>query len=432
MKTWLVTVLIFSVSGFAHGQPIALTLSTFLDLVERNSLALESARIEQGFTETDVTVTRALTRPAIGAQASLTRSLLETEQNIPGMGSITIDPFNELSGGVSLQQLIFDLRSFRALEASRRADDLTASVFEARRQAVLTGAKKLFYQAILLEEVVAVRRASEELARDAYDDVRRRADAGVASRLDVLRAELAWRTTVPEVTQAERNSAVARANLRAFAGIEPGAELHLTGSLNDVPPRPVAVSLSDALDGRPDVQALRGARTLRELGIAAQRAEFYPSLSGSVTWGWSATDEGFAFSDPTQTLRAGLQLQIPIYSGGARMGRLNRARLELDSAQVELDQAINDIRTELERIELSLTEAEARMESARSTVATAELAFEMTQLSVDAGISTQLELKDARVSLVSAQLSLYAASFDFLSAYFDRQAAVGQGADPLR
>ena len=427
-------------------QNLSIDLERFLDLVERNSLDLTRARAEQRQAGTEQAIARAQTRPSLNAQAGYTRNLMQIESSVPAGADVTGDPAefaplifeervvsndNEISAGVSLQQLLFDLRVFRALEASRRFTSMTAVTYEATRQAVVTAAKKLFYRTILLAEVLEVRRESEQLAFENYQDVQRRHDAGVATPLDLLRAELNWRTTVPETSQADRNLQIALSNLKSIAGIEPGVSIRLEGTLESYPQMPRIEPLESVLTERPDYQALRGMRSLREIEVAAGRAEFYPRLSGSVSWGWSAADDGFNFDDGTASLTAGLQLQLPLYSGGGRAARLQRSRLEVEKVESEIEQKINDVRTELRNVELTLLEADQRIEMAQQALETAELAYSITETSVDAGVSTQLELKDARVSLVQARLTYYSAVFDYLSAYFDWQQTTGRGADGL-
>ena len=426
-------------------EPLTITLQQFLAMVEDHSLDLSRARTERRQAASEEAIARSATRPSIDARAGYTRNLIEIESTVavgadtsgPGdfaplvRDTVTVSSDNEFSAGVSLQQLLFDLRVFRALEASRQFISLTDTNYEVARQAVLTAAKKLYFRTILLQEVLEVRRAAEELALENFEDVQQRHDAGVVAPLDLLRAELNWKTTVPETSQANRNLEVALSNLRNIAGIEPEQPIRLEGSLTEYPPMPDFPSLAQALAERPDYRALQGMRSLREIEVAAGRAEFYPTLSGSLNWNWSAADDGFSFDEDTQSLTAGLMLQIPIYAGGGRAARMRRAQLEVEKTDNSIQQKINDVQTELRNIELTLAEASERIEFARQALETAELAYSITEISAESGVATQLELKDARVSLVQAQLTRYSAIFDYLSAYFDWQAAVGRGAEGL-
>ena len=81
-----------------------------------------------------------------------------------------------------------------------------------------------------------------------------------------------------------RNLQIALSNLRNIAGLDPDEPLQLEGSLDRYPEMPVSGALGVVLAERPDYRALQGERSLREIEIAANRAEFYPSLTGSLRW----------------------------------------------------------------------------------------------------------------------------------------------------
>jgi outer membrane protein TolC len=422
-----------------------LDLATFIDLVESNSLDLENARTDRSLAEVQEQLARTQLYPNIGGEIGYTRNLLDIEQEVPIGASTTavqgiypiqtqemdVNADNEFTMGFSLQQNLFDMSVFRALEASEQFTSLTGTASEVARQSILTEAKRLFYRTLLLQEVLEVRRASEEIARDNYLETQRRFENGVASRLEVLRAEVNWKITQPDTTQAERNLQVALQNIRNLAGLPRERELSLQGSLESFPELPEFAPPGEVQGGRPDYQVLVNEQRLRRLNVAAQRAAFYPSLSASVNYGWQASSDEFDLSDPTDTLSVGVAMTVPIFYGGSRFASLRQARLEVQKVNTQIAQKESNIYTELESIRLILQEANQRIDSAGQTLATAEEAYSVTESSVESGLATQLELKDARVSLEAARLSYLSAVFDYLSAYFDWQRATGRGDELL-
>ncbi|MFP4425931.1 MAG: TolC family protein [Spirochaetaceae bacterium] len=417
-------------------------LRSFLELVETNSLDLERARTDRSLAEVQEQLARTQLYPNIAGQLGYNRNLLDIEQQLPigaidtGDGSgfyplqteeMDVSNDNEFTMGFSLQQNIFDMTVFRALEASEQFTSLTGTAFEVARQSILTEAKRLFYQTLLLQEVLEVRRSSEENARDNYQETQRRFENGVASRLEVLRAEVNWKITQPDTTQAERNLQVALQNMKNLAGLPQEVALSLRGDLERFPELPRFALPSEVQGSRPDYQLLLNEQRLRELNVDAQRAAFYPSLSASANYGWQAASDEWDLSDPTDTLALGLSMTIPVFYGGSRFATLEQAKLEVRQVNTQIAQKQSDIYTELENIRLTLQEANQRIDSARQTLNTAEEAYNVTESSVESGLATQLELKDARVSLEAARLSYLSAVFDYLSSYFEWQRATGRG-----
>ncbi|WP_319559283.1 TolC family protein [Marispirochaeta sp.] len=428
----LVLTAISCVSLALPAQEQAIDLAGFLSLVEENSLDLTAAETDRLLAGAQERLAKSAIYPMIGGQAGYTRNFIEITQDMgPILGEIPMNTDNEFSFGVSVEQAIFDMKAFRGLEASREYLTLTGSAYEATRQAILTAAKKLFYQTLLLQKVLEVRKSSQAIAYENFQETRAKFDSGVASRMDMLRAEVNWKVTIPETTQAAKNLDIARTNLKNMAGIEAGSEIHISGSLMEYPDLPDSLSLQEVLNSRPDYTTLLNKRQLQEINVAAKRAEFYPSLSANLSYGWQAANNEFNLSDPTESLSAGLTVNVPIFYGGSRFAQLDQARLELEQTQTSIAKKQDDVRTQIETIRLSLQEASDRIESARQTLSTAEQAYEITSTSLESGLATQLELKDSRLSLEGAQLQYYSAIFDYLDAFFDWQSAVGEGAELL-
>jgi outer membrane protein len=436
--------IVFGAVAPATAQEHRLDIDGFLSLVETNSLQLENARTDRALAEVQEQLVRTQIYPVVGGQLGYSRNFTDIEQQVPAYADgnadsaalgvypiryqeLDINRDNDFTLGVSVQQKLFDMTVFRALDASRQFTTLTGTAYEATRQNILTAAKRLYFQALLLQEVVRVRETSEENAYDNYVETQRRLDNGLASPLELLRAEVNWKITQPDTSQARRNLNVALQNLKNFAGLEQNEEVLLDGALDVVPPLPDFSTAATAIANRPDYRVLLNQQRLRKLNISAERAKFYPSLSASLNYGRQASSDEFDLSDSTDNLTAGLTLTIPIFYGGSRFATLKQAQLELRRTTTEVALTEDSIATELETIRLTLEEANLRVESAQQTLQTAERAFEVSETSLESGLASQLELKDARVSLEQARLNYLSAVFDYLSAYFDWQLATGNG-----
>jgi outer membrane protein TolC len=417
-------------------------LKSYVQMVENQSLQLTNAATDRAIARAQEKLVRSQLYPTIAGQLGYTRNLLDITQPMPvyaysdGSGvypfeyqDVDVNSDNSLTAGLSVQQKVFDMNVFRGLEASRQYTVLTATGYEAARQATLTAAKRLFYQTLLLQEVLEVRKSSEEIAYENYLETQKRLENGLASPLEALQAEVSWKISQPNTSQAEKNLNIALQNLKNLANIPEEQAVVLQGSLEKYPQLPDFAPAEAIRAQRPDYQALVSQTELRKLNISVEKAKFYPTVSASFSYGLQADDDGFDFSDPTDSLSAGISVTVPVFYGGSRFSSLEKARLELQKARTSLAQKESDISTEIETIRLTLQEAKLRIDSAKQTLETAEKAYKVSQSSVESGLATQLELKDARVSLEQARLNFLSAGYDYLSAYFDWQLAVGQGAE---
>jgi outer membrane protein TolC len=108
---------------------------------------------------------------------------------------------------------------------------------------------------------------------------------------------------------------------------------------------------------RPQVTVRRSQLELFRQQLNRENALRWPTLSVYARYSEQAQRKQFNFFDFSQKWFpigvAGLQLNVPIYSGGLRIANLNRARLRIEQAQAEL--AYEQIRAEVDNQDIMNT-----------------------------------------------------------------------------
>ncbi len=404
-------------------------LERFLDLVEQNSKDLKLAEqdVHIAATEKKLAVSGAL--PKLSAAAGYTRNLADMYMYVDlgeGTAKLPITRNNEYSANVVLSQTLFNGAVYNAIRAAREYRQLTDYVYDASYQEIMTYAKKAFYQALLLKTVWDVSRASEQNAHENYDDVKKAYDLGLASEFQLLQADVRFKDYIPRTTEAKKNYNVALINLKNMAGIPINIDMELDGRLDDYPELPETVKIETVLNRRPDFNALLWEEKLRSTNVKAERASYLPTLAGSLTYAYSAQSDEWRLDDENNGLMLGLNLSLPIFTGGATSAKVQKAQIERDKTRIEIDRSKQNIERELESVRLRLQEAHKRILYAEAAMKTAQKAFDIAEATSDAGLTTQLELKDSRIVLDNATTGYYAAVYEYLEAYFDWEKATGR------
>lgn len=439
-RLFISLLLILSVNLLQAGN---YSLEQYLKLVEENSKDLMLARYDRRLAENRKDQATAAVRPMIAGDISYSRNLLEISQSYPVGASPMADPDygfyplltqdvvvnkdNDYSMSFGIQQTIFDMNVFKALEASSKYIELTGSVYEATRQGILTGAKKVYFQTVLLEEVYEVKKATEQNAYEAWKDIQLKYQNDLASELNVLQAEVNWQMKIPETSQAARNRDLALSNLKHMAGISQEEKITLTDELIMLEETPAQINFGEILGSRPDYQALQIGSQLNGINISSKKAEFFPKLTASAGYGWKKSDNAFDLSEGINAVQAGVKLTIPVFYGGVRFSQLEQARIEAEKTQMEILKKHDEIQREVSNLNLLINESMDRIESAEVTLNTAEKAYSIVEISSKNGLAAPLDLKDALLNLEGARLNYYSAVYDYLDAYFSWQQAVGRG-----
>jgi outer membrane protein len=265
-------------------------------------------------------------------------------------------------------------------------------------------------------EEAAFRRIAVETVRRAeavLQDVRARREQGVALRDDVLRGQVQLSESKDAQVRAEDAEITALARLNNALGRDASLPLRP----GEEPSRGKFVaSLADcfqrAATQRAEVDVARDRVAIAEFGRLAARGEFLPTLSmkGSlgriegenVIGGWQ---EG-----------AGIQLNVPLYHGGANRGNLAAANADISQAAAEAQSVLNDISLEVTVAHRGVVSAQIRTELARPDVEQSAEALRIVRGRYRAGTATPTDVIDAETASTRAEQRYASARIEYLSA----------------
>ena len=442
----LITIGILLVCGRA-GAVETIDLDRYLSVVIKNSRALKLADKDRAMAQAQKREATSGALPQVFAGAGYVRNFTDTYMYVDpealgggqngddGEGGggdlqLKINRSNEFSASAVLNQVIFNPAVIYAIKGAGQYEDLTDFVYDSSYQTIITQAKQIFYQAILLEKVREVRVSAEDSAHDNYASVKSKYENGMVSEFQLLQAEVRWKNAIPDTAKAKRDYELALNNLKTLAGIPVSDKIRPVGSMEDYPGLPDEVDLEVVLAKRPDYSALVMEEKLRETNVKANRSAYYPSLNGTLTGAYSSQSDEWRFDQENTVWSASMSLSVPIFLGGSTRARVQQAKIDLEKSRIRMEQARDDIYNELANTHLWLKEAWGRIASAEATLTSAKRAFNIAETTTRSGLTTQLELKDARLGLDQAQLNRLFAIYDYLAAYFEWERSVGRAETP--
>ena len=174
----------------------------------------------------------------------------------PGLNATLIGPFRNFDARVRLSQTVFDLsaiQNYRAGRAGVRVAELRESL---AREQVVSAAGLIYIEALRAERSVAAAQANVELAQALLKLAEDQRNAGIATGVDVTRAQTRLAEQQLTLAQAQTASEQARLNLQRVVGLPLGSPLSLTDQLRfeEAPLPTVETAVAQAQQDRREIQ----------------------------------------------------------------------------------------------------------------------------------------------------------------------------------
>lgn len=268
-----------------------------------------------------------------------------------------------------------------------------------------------------------------ETQSEVLDITRWRADAGLATALDVEQANSSYEQTRAQIPLLESSLVQSMNRLAVLTGQEPGA---LEASLSERKPIPVAPLEivagvpADVLRRRPDIRSAERRLAAQTAQVGVATAALYPSLSltGSITMqSLTASDvlDGF------RTERTGLSLRLPIFEGGALRQNINAQNALVDQALSGYEATVLAAYEEVENALNSWSNEQRRHEALVKAVDSARRAADLALVQYNSGLVDFQTVLTADRQLISLEDSLAVSDGETTSNLIRLYKALGGG-----
>jgi outer membrane protein len=138
----------------------------------------------------------------------------------------------------------------------------------------------------------------------------------------------------------------------------------------------------------------------------------------------------FSTGNDLKSATIGLQLQVPLYAGGAISSRARQAVLNKQKAQDDLDIARRQTDLETQRAYLNLSTTIAQVKALDQALISSQSQLDSTKLGYEVGVRTSVDVLNAQQQLFSAKRDLLQARYNYLVNIIRLKAASGLVSEP--
>jgi outer membrane protein len=322
-------------------------------------------------------------------------------------GSLGFGAKNQYNLGLAFSQNLFAGGRIsgqnQAANAGRKSADIELTAQRAQLRLDVTQA---YFDAALADRLVALAESSAVQTENVLRQTQLARNVGNVSEFELLRAQVSSANQRPIVIQRQSDREVAYLRLKQILNLPLESPLQLTTAVDDtaaVNAALVSVGINadtaavDRATVRQAAEAIDAQRGLLKV-VKAQR---FPTLALTSQYGKVA----FPLTNFPQTgdFRTNWTIsvgsQFPLFTGGRIKGDQLVAEANLREAQARYDQAREFAALDSRVTINNLLQARAAWEASQGTTEQASRAYSIATVRYKEGISTQIELNDARILL---------------------------------
>jgi outer membrane protein TolC len=294
--------------------------------------------------------------------------------------------------------------------------------------------RKAYNNMTLLQASINLLRESYEAAGRRVEMARANYRAGLVPELSLLQAQVALENMKPTIDQVENGYRLSMAQFAMFLGLpyDTPFELQPIETGTEFVSLDVRDLISRAASGKPDIQELRHTILL----LQSARKMLLHSFTPALTLSWSSQsilpdawkDNWFDYNSWRRSGQFSISLGLRLHSlipWSPDYQGVKNLEDNIRSANIGLAQLIQGTEIEIYNTILSLERIRITTEAQMQTISLAERAYRLSEQAYRAGLQDLLQVQNAELELKQARVSMLEQQFNFLNGLIDLEYSIG-------
>lgn len=323
-------------------------------------------------------------------------------------GSVPVLERETLQSRVALEHILYS--GGRAQATSREAEYGYAAALNASKAMmadVLTRTATAYLRAQQAKKATEVAEASVKSHEASHDAAARQFEAGVVTRSDVLRSEVALASARASLIAARNSYAVALVSLKTAIGLPEDTLVTLTEDLSDE-----SLVLDTGVEPaiRPEIAAGEQLVRAADAGARAARARRLPTAM--LVADFLNEPEGSQFPRRTNSIGAGLMVTWNAFDGGLTRAGIAESDAAARRSREDLETIRRAVSLQIDTARLDLDSARARLRATSTQIESAEESLRALRAGYDEGITPIVDVLAGETALTEARVSRLVAEYD--------------------
>lgn len=366
--------------------------------------------------------------PQVSISGSRIKNDTTNEIQTSSQGNRSTDyEFTSKTGSLNLSQAL--IRPQAWLTYTQSKDQLRQADEQLRfaAQDLILRLAQAYFDALLAEDNVLLAAEQKAAISEQLKQAKRYFEAGVGTITDINEAQARFDTTVAQELAAQNNLEI---RVRAIEQLVGKVYRYLSPlgprlALDSPEPANVEKWLEYSLANNPQLKARQAVFDISQQEVYKNFASHLPTVDLVASRGRNE-NPGFTLIDNVTTSNTvGIQVSVPIFSGGTTQARVNQASALKERARYELEVAKRATIQNTRQEYLNVVNGVAQVKALEQAVKSNEVALYSAKKGQEAGLRTSFDVLNTQQLLFSAKRDLAQERYRYVMARLKLRAVAG-------
>ncbi len=434
-KLVFIIISLFLMMQLSYGQVAkSFSLKQAQEYAVQNNATVKNAQLDIVKSEKKVWETTAMGLPQVNSSLSYQNMLDIPVTLIPAQifdPNAPPDTYMEMKFGtqhnasfdLTATQLVFSGPYIVGLQASKIYKKLSQQALDKAKVDIKETVTQTYFLALVAKENKSILEASYENLKKIFEETSKMLKVGFVEETDVDQLEYTLKNIEISLNAITNQIDLSLNLLKYQMGIDLKEEIILTDKLENI----VETVGANALQANAfnvnehiDFQLMQTQEYLQKLNWKREKTEFLPSISAFYSYNQKAMRNDFDFfesgKDWFPSNIVGATLNIPIFSSGLKLSRVQQAKLELEKARNSKEMVSQGLILGVQQANSDFSTASEKYNNEKSNMKITKRIYDRTLIKFNQGMSSSLELTQVHNQYLNSQSNYFNAIFELLNA----------------
>ncbi len=326
--------------------------------------------------------------------------------------------FETYKYGVDFRQPIYRKQNLVQMDQSRTQVSQADKQLHLSQQDLILRVTQAYFDVLIAQDKIDLIAAQKSAILSQLEQAKANFEVGTSTITDVNESQARFDLVLAQEIATINELQIAKRAVQSLTGKMPQklatvrADIK-TSQLEQTMDKWLEVATANNLN----IQIQQDAAKFAEQEVERLNAAHLPTLDAVASYTDSyanGSSSAFGSGNELQTAAIGLQLQIPLYQGGAISSRVRQAVLSHQKAQDDVEIARSNTELETQRAYLNLSTSVAQVRAYEQALVSSQSQVDSTRLGYQVGVRTSVDVLNAEQQYFSAKRDLLQSRYNYL------------------